>query len=120
MQTALITAQPPEGAQGDTKLLVLGEMLDLAWKVQTLLCDQMQADETDAKTKAWEQAYDRTQAIVYAIEETPAQSIDGLRVKARAVAWCHSGEPSIQLGESATDERLASQILNALLSPTVH
>lgn len=67
------------------------------------------ADEGTAIDKAYEAACDVTKQI----EQTPAHTLEGLRVKAYAVLWCCSFE-EIKFGET-TDERLAAQIVRSLL-----
>jgi transposase InsO family protein len=71
------------------ELLQLGKELSAAWtaerQTETLL-------RRDAPAAEFERAYRRTSRIVRKIEKTPAHTLEGLRVKARAVSWCHSGD----------------------------
>lgn len=53
--------------------------------------------------------------IVDRIERAPATTLEGLRVKARAVAWCRSEEDGLELGDTL-DMCIASQILDTLIA----
>ena len=66
-------------------------------------------------------AVDKSSAIVDRIVEEPARTLDGLRIKARALAWCHSGEvESLGIDENpTTDIRVADSIIRDLLSPAL-
>jgi hypothetical protein len=86
----------------DGSLLELGAQLEQAWS------DQRRCD-----TK---KAYEAVARIVRKIEASPAHSLEGLRVKARAIAWCHAGEP-ISFGSNPTmDVRLALSIVDNLMA----
>jgi hypothetical protein len=62
-------------------------------------------------------------AIVERIERTPARTIAGLHVKARALVWCQAEEADIgpdmfnfTLGDTTTDLRLGASIVCDLLA----
>lgn len=96
----------------DAALLALGEALDAAW-----LAEQ-EDDARYRRTGEWgdEAIFQRCSALVDRIARTPAYTLDGLRVKAKAISWCHSGE-CIDLEpryEHTTDMRMAHSILRDL------
>lgn len=95
------------GDSEDAALLALGRRLQEAWAEQRLLEPQ----------GAFEAAFDRTGAIASEIEALPATTLDGLRVKALAFWWCHSGEQPIVLDDQqTTDIRLCQSIIGDLLT----
>jgi hypothetical protein len=51
----------------------------------------------------------------FMIEQCVATKLDGLRVKAIAVLWCHGGDMDFKFGEETTDARLAQSIVRDLL-----
>lgn len=64
---------------------------------------------------AWDAAYARTAIIVDLIEKEPATTMEGLRAKARCIQWCYGDDPVDLATQDTTDDRLATQIVNALL-----
>jgi hypothetical protein len=104
----VITTLMPVAAIGtELKLIELGAQLDRTW------AEQRRLEGSDD----FENARDRVSRIVDEIEALPAYTMGGLRVKARAIWWCHSGEASISFGElhPTTDLRLAQSIVVDLL-----
>lgn len=71
----------------DGPLLVLSGDFELAW-----LAERRVFATPGVSDEACEAAADATSAIVQKILATPADSLDGLRVKARAISWCFDGE----------------------------
>jgi hypothetical protein len=103
-------------AHEDADLLALGAQLEAAWKRQNEADAQCLAGDGDESYPAVEAAWDVCHAIALKIERLRASTIEELRVKARAVLWCHSGEDRIELSEhQTTDIRLAQSILDDLL-----
>lgn len=91
----------------DAELLRLGVAFDDAWAREN---DLYESDE-------WETAAEVTGGLVHRIEVAPARTLDGLKVKARALSWCHCGEPiDFRNGQDTTDARLANSIIAALLN----
>jgi len=90
------------------------EDLRRAWALQNSLDTSLTDEEFDAgKCDA---AIKACCAIAEQIEQCHATTIDGLRVKAAAILWCHSGEMKIELSpEQTTDVRLAQSMLRDLL-----
>ena len=77
----------------DARLLEDGEALEAAWgyEIATLiLMKRLRTPEADAAAKAARAA---TALIVDRIEAANAMTLDGLKVKARAVLWTRDGEP---------------------------
>ena len=85
----------------------LGEELDVA----TAAYESSSAKEFDA-------AYKKAKAVVERIVAAPATTIEELRVKAKAVAWCYSFEPIELVAEfgDTTNVRLLASILRDLLA----
>lgn len=115
--TAEAAAKADESDHPDYVLMALSDELDAAQAatdrvaIETRDCVPGSQDD-----KRFHDAYDRCRKIVNRIETTPARTLDGLRVKARAIEWCHVSNGEICLSESeTTDIRLAHQIINALL-----
>ncbi len=64
-----------------------------------------------------EAACARASAIVAKIATLPARTIEGLKLKAAAVAYCHAGQRKIKLTRNqTTDVRLAQSIVADLLA----
>jgi hypothetical protein len=96
----------------DAQLIQLGDELEIAWADERRICQ----DETSSDAKV-ARACDRVASIVDKIEATQASSIEGLRVKARAIAWCHGDKAPIALTDKqTTDVRLAQAIIADLLA----
>lgn len=107
---APVTAMPAVAAPGDdTELLSLGAALGDAWAAER------------SSVELTDDAFHRTADVVQRILALPAHSIEGLRVKARAVAWCHNDEPvDLSLdGLKTTDLQLVHSILSDLGIATV-
>lgn len=62
---------------------------------------------------------DREKSIACEIIATPARTIGGLKVKARVIERCHSGEEIYLNQEQTTDVRLAQSIIDDLLAQAV-
>lgn len=64
----------------------------------------------------FQEAYDQGAAIVRKIERIPATSIEGLLIKARAVAWCCGGE-AVEAGfDATTDQKISFSIVRDILN----
>jgi len=93
------------------ELLRLGERLDEAWAHEKALIDS----ETWGDT--YDIAFNASQAIVSQIEQQQAPTLEGLRVKARAVMWCQQWgkfEPFSLSEQQTTDIRLSEAIIRDL------
>ena len=81
---------------GDATLLELGKQLDAAWAHQNCAYSLIPDSDDNAVVEVAEQvaneAADRTSEIVDAIIDEKATTFDGLKVKARALSWCHAGD----------------------------
>jgi hypothetical protein len=92
----------------DAELLRLGAELDQAWAREKALID------SEAWGDAYEAAFNACSAIAGQIEKQQAHTLDGFRVKARAVMWCQQwGEvdPFSLSEHPTTDIRLAESII---------
>lgn len=96
----------------DSHLIKLGRQFEQAWSQERQV-----SRDTTASENAVSKAVAAVRRIVRRIETTPAKSLAGLRVKARAVAWCHGGRRNVSLREKpTTDVRLAQSIIADLLA----
>lgn len=99
----------------DAQLLALEKEL----AAEQLTLDGMEASykrhPDDNVGAACDACYDRMMEIADRIEATPARTMVGLWVKARALEWCHSGEIDDFAEQPCRDLRLAKQIVMSLL-----
>ena len=63
-----------------------------------------------------EEACRRASALAGKIATLPARTIDGLKLKAAAVAYCHEGQAIKLTDNQTTDVRLAQSIIRDLLA----
>lgn len=112
----------PSDPHPDADLIRLGEAFEAAWRYENeeyaLLKGVEQTFENEAVVCASAHAAaDATSALVDQIMECRAVTIEGLRVKARAVCWCHAGDPIDEqsFGSDGTDVRVAATIVRDLL-----
>lgn len=101
----------------DADLLNLGEALDASSARLKALHDLITEENEHLMVEVIEICLDYAQPIVERIEKLRAHTLDGLRVKAKAIKWCHGGE-EIQLAPDmpTTDARIAESILRDLLA----
>ncbi|MCV3734979.1 hypothetical protein OCK02_02090 [Rhizobium sp. TRM96647] len=97
------------GPADDRELIILGEKLNAAWIEERKYSSPSLPD--DGKFEA---AFEECCRLVDAIRSHRAFTIDGLKVKAMAVAWCF-GADEIDLDGDTTDIRISSSIINDLL-----
>lgn len=105
--TAVSVAEMP-----DRSIVDLGLAFDAAYaeeEAARMVC----RDTGDWST--WDAAYARTESIVELIEKEPVTTLEGLRVKARCIQWCHGDDPVDLALSDTTDGRLATQVVQALL-----
>lgn len=118
MVDTVTAIKAPATINPDADLIELDEMLSIA---------QANCDETferngrdEATAGESDAAYRLASLVVDKIEGTPAKTLQGLRVKAKAVMWCH-GKPwdrnKVQLTDDpTTDMRLAQSIVHDLVN----
>jgi len=112
---AVALASEPTSA--DAALLALGEQLEAAWAATTAAYEKYRDDPSLEAGVITDVADKAAAAIVHQIEAVPASTIDGLRVKARAVQWCYDADPvDLAVDRSTTDLRLANSIIRDLLA----
>ncbi len=97
----------------DNALLALGADLEVAW-----LAERRVFATKGIGDDAMMAAADVTSAIIQKILETPADSLDGLRIKGRAVSWCYDGEPfdPAELVTGATGQATANRLAASILA----
>jgi hypothetical protein len=93
----------------DAALLTLGAKLEAAWAAERR-ADKFGSDDEIAT------ASNAVLAVIAEIEAAPATTLEGLRVKARAILCCHSGAYDGVTAGKTTDHRLAEQIIGRLLA----
>jgi hypothetical protein len=89
-RTGAVTA-PPQHL--DARLLEDGEALEIAWgyEITTLIAKKrLKTPEADAVAN---EARAAAALVVARIEAAKALTLDGLKVKARAILWTRNGEP---------------------------
>ena len=89
-RTGAVTS-PPQHL--DARLLEDGEALEIAWgyEITTLIAKKrLKTPEADAVANAARAA---AALVVARIEAAKALTLDGLKVKARAILWTRNGEP---------------------------
>ena len=93
------------------------ELLRLGHEMDRLIAEENAAKpaHNDGDWTAWDAAYERSQVAVRAVTELPARSLEGFRIKARAVAWCYSGDEVDFPDTSSTDMKLVNAIIRDLL-----
>lgn len=101
----LQTAAKAEHA--DAELIALGREFEAAWAHERKVNDTGSDDDVEA-------ACDATGAVADRIEATPARTLEGFKVKARAVSWCHDG--NFEHFGTTTDKRIAARIIRELLA----
>ena len=106
----------PRTVRDDNILIDLGDQLERAWSERRRV-DRSAGSKKDRAASAYAHAAN----IVRQIHALPASSLEGLRVKARAISWCHRGEKAISLSlASTTDVRLAKSIIADLCRLQAH
>lgn len=114
--TALVVPAAPAATHSDDALLRLGQLFEAEWANERDLWAAAHlhwpGPESDLIAERAEQQSDRTSELAKQIAITPARTLEGMRVKARAFVWTRSDEPNEMdmLGET-TDCRLAASIL---------
>jgi hypothetical protein len=105
---AVAYAIPAMTMADDAELRLLGQEFKQAWADEDALyaIEGYDLDAADA-------ASERTSAIVKRINDCPAYTLEGLRIKAAAIAWCHSGD--VQLPNAGADMKLVNSIVFDLL-----
>lgn len=101
-------------ALADAELLSLGEEFDRLW-AEEIAAKPADPHVVGADWTAWDAAYDKTDALAKRIAGYRAHSIEGLRLKARVVNWCHDGKYD-GIEADALDCRVTSDIVRDLLS----
>lgn len=100
----------------DAGLLRLGAAMEAAAARERAVWATIGTVDDGTYEAAAGRAADETFAVIRRIERVPARTVDGLRVKALALAWCRCGEPlEPDAGETA-DVRLAYAIARDLLA----
>ncbi len=104
-------------SSADAELLRLGAELDRAWaRERTLTYDD------GACHDGYEAANDASSVVGRHIEQQQAHTLEGLRVKARSVMWCHQWgkfEPFNRAEQRTTDVRLVEAIVLDLVGAPI-
>jgi hypothetical protein len=108
-----------QAGKDDAELIRLGQELKAVWADYEAGVAPVEKIYLQGAEDLFDAAFKKVEAVVDRIEELTATTIEGLRVKALAVSWCHSGESILgeELSEqNTTDVRLAASIINDLLA----
>lgn len=88
----------------DAELLALGRALEEAWAAERAAFTAMPAGLSSCSDDpAYHAANERCSALSDMIAKTPARTMAGLRVKARAVMWCHSAADWSEVHDETTN-----------------
>jgi hypothetical protein len=98
----------------DAELIRLGKRLTATWACERALA-ATDAINDPSNDELFDKLYAASETIVHSIADTPASSLEGLKVKASAISWCCSGDPFTIGGGDTVDVQLAVQIVNDLL-----
>ena len=99
-----------------TTVAELAKRFEEAWAAEKAAEHTLKAAQTPADEKPWDDAYAVTQKVVNEIEAMQATTLDGLRLKARAVQWCYGTDViDLRCDQDTTDLRLATSIVEDLL-----
>ena len=106
-----VLASPAAAMSPDAGLIRLGQELDARWALERSV-------PRGSSDEVYQAAYDACAEIVDQIEAIPAETLQGIQVKARAVYWCLDGDfANFELDDQqTTDVRLAQQIVRSLLN----
>lgn len=100
-------------AIADDRLLRLGAEMKELWTWERQVYN---IKKSDAKLEAeWDILFDRLGVIAKSISKQPATTLEGFKIKAQAISWCHSGE-TVDLGDGTTDILIANGIIADLLN----
>jgi hypothetical protein len=102
-------------AHPDAALLALEIDFDAAWGRERAVYEAWRSICSDAADAATDAACDKTSGVVQRIIDVPARTLDGLRVKARAISWCSGGDDVDLDVQGTTDLQLATSIVRDLL-----
>lgn len=111
----LPTEPPP-----DAELIRLGEAFEAAWRRQDeehALIQHLEqtVENEDVVCAAWWDAIEVAGGLMRQIMECRAMTIQGFRVKARALAWARTGDLSFDPEVDATDMQIALGIVRDLI-----
>jgi len=108
-RTGAVTSSP---RRLDAELLEHGRAFEAAWACELTTLIEMKKLKTPESEAAARAARAATAAAAARIEATCAITLDGLKVKARAILWRRNGEPLGTIGpedRSRDDAQLAKQ-----------
>ena len=107
----------PADRETDKRLVLLGEKLNAAFAVERALVGRPVENEIKAEAEIFAE-YERTNAIVESALEIPAKTLEGLKIKARALSFinCENGVEGIFPSETSLVERAALSIIRDLLA----
>lgn len=97
----------------DAGLIALGAQFERVWAIEKTFWEGKLSPATYSLA---EDAHASTGDLAEQIVKLRATTMEGLRVKARVVAWCYQGEPSVDLDARTTDIRIAESIVHDLLA----
>lgn len=94
----------------------LAKRFEEAWAAERAVEHLLDTAKTIEDEEPWEAANLATQKVVDEIESMKATTLEGLRLKARAVQWCHGNDTvDLRCDQDTTNLRLATSIVEDLL-----
>ena len=103
--------------QSDVELKHLGAELEDAIAAEKAIEAAYNAGQYEDEDVALDAAYANTHAIIDQIVAIPASTIEGLRIKARAIQWCYHDDPvDLVVDQNTTDLRIANSLIADLLA----
>lgn len=105
-----------KGQHDDAELVALGAEFERAWDVER---PKWAAVAPGTKDDVVLKIMAPCRVLSERILRLPAHTLVGLRIKARAILWCHNGELDVFGHGEATDEKLAESIVRDLLALSI-
>jgi len=103
--------------QSDVELKHLGGELEDAIAAEKAIEAAYNAGQYEDEDVALDATYASTHAIIDQIVAIPASTIEGLRIKARAIQWCYHDDPvDLVVDQNTTDLRIANSLIADLLA----
>lgn len=98
------------------KVAELTKRFDEAWAAEMAVQHVLTTAQTPADEEPWEKANLATQKVVDEIEAFHATTVEGFRLKARAIQWCQADEEvDLRCDQDTTNLRLANSLVRDLL-----
>jgi hypothetical protein len=108
----VVAAAAHAHAVENTALLKAGAEFERLWAIEVAA----KPSGSDGDWSRWDEAYEETRSVVHGIVAIPACSMAGMKIKARAIQWCHGADILDVGANETTDARLANSLIRDLLA----